>query len=1202
MDRGRKPDFAKELKANTNTFNKSSLLRSYADLAFVCGCVYDVHPSAAVFEPAASSVRVRPSFRSALECLLDRASEDSGVCADASLRCIFDNLLRGAGIAEVTGASGSGKTSFCLSYANTSPGITLYVDTSGSVCLSRVVNRDKFILLRVFSCEELELVVSDFANRLSEDGYLPCFGDIRARSVAVLVIDSLWPVGLLDSYLRRRFLFRLCVTLRHISWQHNLAVLVCNHEARWDGWPSSAGKRGNRSWLREAFRSRCYVHVSLEQHACFGDNSDVHGLAYTSDSSSGHTAAGNSGANQNSDGSLGSGFAVRRVMFICSGDTTMPSSVAGEIPWRRGDVEVLHQFLLSARDRSRLMSGGDKGSAPSLQHNYSVENDDSAEFGHPSHRFAGVVSGVVSDSQSSASSGYRRDGTHNPLRNFYSAPKRSRKRASPSSDDAGDRLNSRAANICILRGQTGSGKVSAVRRLCSEIGLKVIEYDPFENDVVYMAEGQAQDAFSATFLRFLDTVRRKPGLRISRDAAPSKAPVVESDASSRRLKRIRMLFGGLKSLGDADTLPSKSQEAHLILLKDLPRTVLSSSNPGFNRRVQEITRSILDGDGFREGLSMYPLLICVDNSTSDRRLLRSILPYNYESHPRCMRLNVAQITKAKTKTLLFRFLSTLGRPCSVLNEQLVDYLSRACCGDLRFGMCNLHFFSSVDRHSASSVKSEMDTLLQHMCERNSTGAVFNVLGKVLVNKRVRAILRSDTDSSDSGGPSISQSSSDLTAERFRKCFELSSAVYCSNFGNVGDNSGITEDYSDVLEILSTISDDLMLMPSRILEVEPPSQESDIDEALCRAVVCGYNMVQPGGFDASLLGALPASVRMFGLVEPFNPSLPLSMCRWPTVVGDASEEPSRQPRSVQLPLLTRPQLYYNPDELVESGNVDSSFLVDSVFENYAHYFEDINDCAVLTTQLCDADVTITGYRHAGGMTDDAWDQVQSTFACFCARAVCCCNLGGSGRPANFRMFTKGVWQSESINDMNHLKALYDGHLRDLIARSDGGYPSWHLSSAYISKSRAFVEIVPFMYMLLSQSGASSPSRTLIPDAPLLDWSLGSSNIMTDSMLERIDMLMSEDTHATPRNNGNATAGFGTVVTSRGILETVTPKFKELVTEIGKHYEGTSGRQCPSGSPRPCCTTLLLLARVYLRGRIRLADLFHLLLELFPDSRR
>ncbi|CDR94331.1 hypothetical protein, conserved [Babesia bigemina] len=319
MDRSRKPDFAKESRANANTSSRSRLLRAYSDLAFVCGCASDVHPGAAVFEPAASSARVRPPFRSSLECLLDRASEDSGVCADVSLRCVFDNLLRGAGIAEVTGASGSGKTSFCLSYANASPGVTLYVDTSGSVCLSRVVNRDKFILLRVFSCEELELVVSDFARRLSEDGYLPCFGDIRARSVAVLVIDSLWPVGLLDSYLRRRFLVRLCVTLRHISWQHNLAVLVCNHEARWDSWPSSVGKRGHRGWLRESFRSRCYVHVSLEQHACFGDNSEVHGIAYASGSSSGHSATGDSGGNPNSDGSSGSGFAVRRVMFICSG-------------------------------------------------------------------------------------------------------------------------------------------------------------------------------------------------------------------------------------------------------------------------------------------------------------------------------------------------------------------------------------------------------------------------------------------------------------------------------------------------------------------------------------------------------------------------------------------------------------------------------------------------------------------------------------------------------------------------------------------------------------------------------------------------------------------------------------------------------------------------------------------------------------------
>ncbi|CDR94330.1 hypothetical protein, conserved [Babesia bigemina] len=841
----------------------------------------------------------------------------------------------------------------------------------------------------------------------------------------------------------------------------------------------------------------------------------------------------------------------------------MPSSVVGEIPWRRGDVEVLHQFLLSARDRARATCSGDRGAEPSPAHTYNVEKDYNADSVRPCDRSTGATSGVVDSRQSSAGSGYRRDVSHNPLRHFYSAPKRSRKRASPSSDDAGERLSSCAANICILKGQTGSGKVSAVRRLCSEIGLKVIEYDPFENDVVYMSDGQAQDAFSATFLRFLDTVRRKPGLRISRDAGSLKAPAVQSDASSRRLKCIRMLFGGRRSQGDADTLPSKSQEAHLILLKDLPRTVLSPSNTPFNRRVQEITRSILDGDGFHEGLSMYPLLICVDNSNSDRRLLRSILPYNYENHPRCMRLNVAQITRAKTKALLFRFLSALGRPCSAFNEQLVDYLSRACCGDLRFGMRNLHFFSSVDRSSLQSAQSEMEALLQHMCERSPTSAVFNVLGKVLVNKRVRAILQRDASPLDEEDVSALQSSGSLGVERFRECFELSRGVYCGNFGEGGDNSGITEDYSDVLEILSTISDDLILMPSRVLAVEPPSQASDIDEALSRSVVCGYGIVRPGCFDASLLGALPTSARLFGLIELYNPSLPLSMCRWPVIIGAASEEPSRQPRSAQLPLLTRPQLYYNPDELVDSGNVDASFLVDSVFENYSHYFEDIDDCAVLTTHLCDADVTFTGYRHSGGMPDDGWEQAQSTFACLCARAACCCNLGGSGRPANFRMFTKGVWQSESINDMNHLKALYDGHLRDLIARADGGHPQWHLSSAYICKSRAFVEIVPFMYILLSNSCDPSPPNVPEQDAPLLDWSLGSSNV-TESMLERIDMLMSEPPHATPRNKGNSSADFKAALSSCGILESVTPKFKELVSEIGKHYECISGRQCPSSS--------------------------------------
>ncbi|ORM39412.1 uncharacterized protein BXIN_3100 [Babesia sp. Xinjiang] len=801
-------------------------------------------------------------------------------------------------------------------------------------------------------------------------------------------------------------------------------------------------------------------------------------------------------------------------------------SSGDEIPWRTRDVETLRRFLISAQERVKTADStaasttlGDR--LPGL----ALSSDDGL-----SRQFAGISPRVAD-----------RDADSQPLDYTHNAPPHNAHRPS----QAIDSVNSveTQANICILRGQTGSGKVTAVRRLCQEIGLKIIEYDPFEIDVIYMSHSEAYDAMTATFLRFLDTVRRKPGLRVSHEKmSPSKPP----EAFSRRAKRIRLAMDLQPAVVAVTNDNTSSQEPHVILLRDIPRT-LTGNNSDCARLIQEVTRSILNGEGCSGGVTPYPLIICVNNTSSDRQLLHNILPYNYKTHPRCLSLNVNQITKAKVKTILHRYLDSLKRGRNPFNDRLVDYISTISCGDLRFGKCNLHFYSGVDHTSVKSPNEDFDVVRNHMFERNSSAIVFNILGKVLVNKRVPAVLCVDSNSMSNVIEAQFSLDRSSIIERFGCCFKVSRPVEILACEKVTNACSITEDYSDVLEILSSLSDDLSEAAIKV-EFLPQHEENDLLGSLSGAAVTGnYTNLYQSSFYNSALGDMPIGVRLYGLCEPFDASKPQSLCRWPIITGDTSATPTRLPRSAQLPVVTRPQIYYNPDELVESSNVESCFLIDSLLENYSIYYESIDDCAALTAHLCTADVYITGHRHAGAAGDDTMDSAHITFACLCVRAASCSNLGGIESSTGFRQFTKGAWQSGSRHEMNRMKDLYDGHIRDLNSRNQT--PSCCWTGAYLCKSRAFVEIVPFLYMLLTSNPAGESSCYQSPP----DRSLSGCNIMTKSMLERIDMLMEVDRHSTLEKVCPTDIPFDSV------MDTMTPKFEELVSELGKHYERRSGRR-------------------------------------------
>ncbi|EDO07247.1 uncharacterized protein BBOV_IV008930 [Babesia bovis T2Bo] len=192
---------------------------------------------------------------------------------------LFSDLCRSSGIAEITGGSGSGKTSFCVGLVNISSGLTLYIDTNGSLALPRILNQERFLYLRLFDHEELDIALSEFYDALVEDNYLARFSSIRARSVSTLIVDSLWPLCLLSYAERVKYIVQLCYVLRDISWTYKVMVLVCTNDSYWDNKPIENEKDERQESVKDYFTSRCYVQVSFKNILSFNDyNCSTYGV------------------------------------------------------------------------------------------------------------------------------------------------------------------------------------------------------------------------------------------------------------------------------------------------------------------------------------------------------------------------------------------------------------------------------------------------------------------------------------------------------------------------------------------------------------------------------------------------------------------------------------------------------------------------------------------------------------------------------------------------------------------------------------------------------------------------------------------------------------------------------------------------------------------------------------------------------------
>ncbi|EKX74021.1 conserved hypothetical protein [Theileria equi strain WA] len=203
-------------------------------------------------------------YRNCLESLLSSNFIAQREAGTNDLESVLQSRIhRGTGIAQITGPSGSGKTFICMLLANKLQGNVIYLDTHGSFDPKKVLTFDSktssFIPLRLYNCEEILVFLEEFETRLSRDDVLSRNCGIRAQSVDMLIIDSLWCIDQIPKFhLRHRFLVDISVILRRISWTFNISVVVCSNEYK-----AHKNKRINKIFNK--WNANCYVHIHLKQ-------------------------------------------------------------------------------------------------------------------------------------------------------------------------------------------------------------------------------------------------------------------------------------------------------------------------------------------------------------------------------------------------------------------------------------------------------------------------------------------------------------------------------------------------------------------------------------------------------------------------------------------------------------------------------------------------------------------------------------------------------------------------------------------------------------------------------------------------------------------------------------------------------------------------------------------------------------------------
>uniref|UniRef100_A0A3B0N1S4 Uncharacterized protein n=1 Tax=Theileria annulata TaxID=5874 RepID=A0A3B0N1S4_THEAN len=809
---------------------------------------------------------------------------------------IFFNLVRkGFGISQIVGSSGSGKTSICLRIAENFPGIALYLDTGGSIDPITSPYTHKFIPLRLYTCEELLLFLNHFESSLSEDKELSERLKIKARSVEMLIVDSLWIIDQLDKFQQQIFLYNLSSVLKRISFNYDICIIVCINSTVKSNTLKPIVKSELKGLIKETVSSSQTTKQPRNIYVKWNCNCNAQFLL-----------------SYKTLNFRPSNLSIEDIEYPLKLNEIYTYHPSDELPWRPPEVDQFRNFLISSKTRSSRDS----------------------------------------------STGY--------------------------------------INLCIIRGQTGSGKMTTIRKLCNDLRIRLIEYDPF--NVVPNTQVEFDYTIDSV-IRFLQSSLSR---RCLRTTAPEKITTNEKIlVGSRKIKRIKSEVGKYDSgaSGLAGTINSGGpEEGQLVLISDLPRGILNCKYSNLYP-LQSLLREVVISD------TMYPLVIVTSNSNEDYLILRRIMPPNYLKKSRCLLINIKEVTRAKMTSLLN----------VTKKNKLLNYLMDSSGGDIRYVINNMRFYQCDPNLDIDfECDSKEETIKDYILERNNLNN-FDLLGKILYNKRIPAVLKVKNDNPEE----------ELTGDfKFLECFSLSRPI------NIQSSQS-----SETINMTST--------PVKRKECSPRNSQSAVSR-----INSSRERQNPD--------SIPVIVKMFGLLSEFDFTRPMSYTRWPVLTPEPDVIRFRQTSDKMIPKLTRPVLYYSPEKMVDSIKSDSNYFANSIFDNYSDLYGHIDDCAAMLKHFVIADV----YQSNPKNINDS--DVSRIFLAICIRAAADSNIYGfESHKQKFHTFITHKSKSEYIRAM----------FQDLRSESIGGD-----GTKLYSKDVLFTEIIPALSVATVSQNESSEDVT------------------------------------------------------------------------------------------------------------------------------
>ncbi|UKJ88262.2 hypothetical protein MACJ_000706 [Theileria orientalis] len=725
-------------------------------------------------------------------------------------------------------------------------------------------------------------------------------------------------------------------------------------------------------------------------------------------------------------------------------------------------------------------------------------------------------------------------------------------------------------NLCIIKGQTGSGKVTTVRRLCREMNIKVVEFDPFDTPLGRRAE---YDSTVDNLIRFLQSSLSRRTLK-----STSVDPIVTESVSvggrgPKRIKSSRNEYVRVSAdrYGKKGISSDDSEEGQLALIYDLPRALLNCKYTSLYP-IQNMLNELLNSD------SIYPLVIVTLDTKEDSTILRRMLPSNYARDPRCLVLTLKEISKTKIFSLL-----------KLKKSTLVNHIIDISSGDIRYILNNLKFYNI-------GMELGKENIYEYMLERNNLNN-FSLLGKILFNKRVPIKIpgcsevgntditnnsvstSANVDTSPSDGNRRMCSSEPKTGDNtptggsyikmwtvggINQWFNISDSLSpCYSVGlsmrpsysssnlyiESKDDSNMTSPSNTITGALSPATGTISNINDPASSVENVNYKDVINYlkynicfSMCRAVrnepvsekesnlTQSSGSSQEKGLDTQdklkrLINKVPLGVKLDGITEEFDPKRPMSYTMWPKIIPEDDAPGFRLSASRMLPKLTRPVLRYRPEELVDSIKSDPNYFTNCLFDNYSDMYGSIDDCCALTRHFTSADVFNTSNIY---MQDQ---EAVRQFLSICIRAAADSNIHGFD--LNRRGFRQFMPHSNYRVKMDQIKELIQEFKLEASRRQAVQY----------TQESLLVEIIPVLSMATAEEEALTEVYSQTQSQPLTT----DDEYDILDVMEQVEMMLEKGEKSETKE-------------PRGFKQSsiFTSELNHIVREISKYYKGRASQ--------------------------------------------